>query len=134
MQNEHTELYAEHLVDPHIIFGELQLQKRSSWFPSSQPEKRDLRIDPGDIGQPVGIENTKPPIMKFDNPILLQPPQDAIDVDGSKARGISDVFLGQGSCISSIPFPGQCGQYRMNSSRRSRATRSRADCRPTLVN
>lgn len=57
---------------------------------------RDLRIDPGDIGQSVRIENTKPSIVKLDNPILLQSAQYAIDVDGSKARGISDMFLGQG--------------------------------------
>ena len=54
-----------------------------------------MRINPGDIDQLVGIEDTKSPIMELDYPIFSQIPEHPVDMDEGQARGISNVLLGQ---------------------------------------
>lgn len=54
-----------------------------------------MRIDAGDIDEPVGIENPEPPIVEFQNAVFLEIPQDSIDMHSCETRRIANVFLRQ---------------------------------------
>lgn len=52
-----------------------------------------MRIDAGDVNKPIGIKNPQPPIMEFDDAVLLEVAQNPVDVDSRETRRVPDMLL-----------------------------------------
>lgn len=64
-----------------------------------------MGVDPRDVDQLVGIENSEPPIVEFHDSILPQVAQYSVHVNEGQARRVSDVLLGQGQVHLLDPAP-----------------------------
>ena len=52
-----------------------------------------MRIDAGDVDKPIGIKDPQPPIMEFDDAVLLEVAQNPVDVDSRETRRVPDMLL-----------------------------------------